>query len=162
MLFDVCIAILLFLATTTCWILARKIYRFKEVTSAITPNIHQVSGYVNQISKQIETFKNVSDQQKQFFTKNMPKAQALEDDLQTLLEHCEKIATRLDHLIDQATSVEKNLQDILISHVSRPTNNTKPFYTPNNQYTSNPNPATTASVNIATPQPQPTSFNSRY
>jgi hypothetical protein len=68
----------------------------------------------------------------------------------------------LDHLIDQATSVEKNLQDILISHVSRPTNNTKPFYTPNNQYTSNPNPATTASVNIATPQPQPTSFNSRY
>ena len=113
MLFDICIATLLFLATASCWVLARKMYRFKEVTTTLTPSINQVSGYVNQVSKQMETFKNISDQQKQFFTHSMPKAQALQDDLQTLLEHCEKIATRLDHIIDQATGVEKNLGDMM-------------------------------------------------
>ena len=68
MLFDICIATLLFLATASCWVLARKMYRFKEVTTTLTPSINQVSGYVNQVSKQMETFKNISDQQKQFFT----------------------------------------------------------------------------------------------
>ncbi len=113
---DAGIVFLLIIAFGFCYRLRDRLQTIKDLTSNLTPTIERLSQVLNGATKSIGILKQVTDAGQKGLTAYIPNAQALNSDLLLLIEHADRLSYRLDELIEQASSVEKDLrQTVLIS-----------------------------------------------
>jgi hypothetical protein len=110
LLLDGLMLILLFMAILFCWRLNKRLQGMRQMGAQMAPFMKNFSGYVSQISQNINTLKHAAEISQKDLGESIPKALALKDDFDILLEHSEKIAARLDQIIEKAQLIEKNLE----------------------------------------------------
>ena len=101
---------LLFMAIIFCWRLNNRLMGMKQMGAQLTPFVRNFSSYLTQISQSIDKLKETADVGQKGLTEQIPQAMALKDDFDILLEHSDKIAKRLDQIIEKAQQTEKLLQ----------------------------------------------------
>ncbi len=82
----------------------------KQMGAQLTPFIRSFSSYLTQISQNIDKLKETTETGRKELSEQIPQAMSLKDDFDILLEHSDKIARRLDQIIEKAQQVEKHLQ----------------------------------------------------
>jgi hypothetical protein len=110
LLLDAFMLVLLFMAILFCWRLNKRLQGMRQMGAQMAPFMKNFSGYVNQISKDIETLKETAEISHKDLSEKIPQALSLKDDFDILLEHSEKIAARLDQIIEKAQIAEQHLQ----------------------------------------------------
>ena len=108
--FDVLIAVLLVMAIVFCLRLNGRLKSMRQMGAELTPFMKNMSGYLGQISQSIDKLKQVADLGNQGLNEHIPVAINLKDDFDLLLEHSDKMARRLDEVIEKAREMEQRLQ----------------------------------------------------
>ncbi|MCX7338817.1 MAG: hypothetical protein NTX76_06035 [Alphaproteobacteria bacterium] len=108
-LIDGFMIVLLLMAIVFCWRLNKRLQGMKQIGGDLQPFLRHFSTYIGKISQQIDTLREAADQGHNGLSEKIPRAASLKDDLDILLEHSEKISTRLDILIGKAQQIEKRL-----------------------------------------------------
>lgn len=101
---------LLFMAIIFCWRLNKRLMGMKQMGAQLTPFVRNFSSYLTQISQSIDKLKETADVGHKGLSEQIPQAMSLKDDFDILLEHSDKIAKRLDQIIEKAQQTEKLLQ----------------------------------------------------
>ncbi len=104
---------LLFMAIIFCWRLNKRLMGMKQMGTQLTPFIRNFSSYLTQITQSIDKLKETSEIGHKGLSEQIPQALSLKDDFDILLEHSDKIAKRLDQVIEKAQQTEKLLQQTL-------------------------------------------------
>ena len=110
LLLDGFMLVLLFMAIVFCWRLNKRLQNMRQMGAQMAPFMKSFSGYVNQISQDIETLRQTAEVSHKDLGEKIPQALSLKDDFDILLEHSEKIAARLDQIIEKAQLTEQHLQ----------------------------------------------------
>lgn len=98
------------MAIIFCWRLNKRLMGMKQMGAQLTPFIRNFSSYLTQISQSIDKLKETADVGHKSLSEQIPQAMSLKDDFDILLEHSDKIAKRLDQVIEKAQQTEKLLQ----------------------------------------------------
>ncbi len=126
MLFDIFMASLLGMAIIFCWRLNIRLQSMRKMGADLSPFMKNLAGYLQQISGTIDKLKYIADTSHRGLNEQIPAATALKDDFDILLEHSEKMARRLDEVIEKAQQMDRQLQHTLTlvekSHYSNDSN----------------------------------------
>lgn len=112
-IFDLFLVSLLFIAIVFCFKLNARLKSMRQMGEELSPFMKNVAGYIGQISQTIDRLKAISDTSNQGLNDQIPLAVNLKDDLDILLEYSDKMAKRLDEVIDKARSIDVKLQETL-------------------------------------------------
>ena len=110
MIIEIGIVSLLVIALGFCWRIHKRLMAFRNVQSQIEPSYEKFTGLLGQINKYIEVLKITSDNTSENLQKHIPQGKVLKDDLDILIDHSNRVAKRLDSLIDQAIQAETQLK----------------------------------------------------
>lgn len=108
--FDVFLAALLVAAIVFCWRLNGRIKSMRQMGAELSPFMKNMTSYLNQISQSIDKLKQVADLGNQGLNEHIPVAINLKDDFDILLEYSDKMARRLDEVIEKAREMDQQLQ----------------------------------------------------
>jgi hypothetical protein len=113
MLFDIFIASLLGMAIIFCWRLNVRLQSMRKMGADLSPFMKNLASYLHHISGTIDKLKYIADTSHRGLNEQIPAATALKDDFDILLEHSEKMARRLDEVIENAQQMDRQLQHTL-------------------------------------------------
>lgn len=116
---DGLIVSLLIMAILFCWRLNRRLQHMREMSEDLSPFMKNLAIYVTNISTSIDKLKQVAQIGEQSLSTHIPKATLLKDDFDILLEHSEKIANRLDEVIEKARQMDHQLHHTLQIAIAR-------------------------------------------
>ncbi|MES2252318.1 MAG: hypothetical protein V4482_01365 [Pseudomonadota bacterium] len=108
--FDVIMVGLLLAAIVFCLKLSGRLKTMRDLGAELSPFMKNMSGYLGQISNSIDTLKKVADLGNQGLNEHIPVAINLKEDFDLLLEHSDKMAKRLDEIIEKAREMDQRLQ----------------------------------------------------
>ena len=94
--------------------------KMQTIKNEMKPVTRQLGTYLTTIGDHLKQFKAVTESNKQTLSKQVPEAQALREDFEAMLDHGNRLAERLDKLLDQAYSVEKDLRNMNQNIVEQP------------------------------------------
>lgn len=109
---DVSITLFLLVSIFLCTRLTLRLRNMKKISSEISPFIKRFAEYVNKTEKSVDHFKKATEEGSKILNEKIPQALSLKSDFEVLLEHCEKIADRLDKIIKNVEVVESNLENV--------------------------------------------------
>ncbi|MES2608248.1 MAG: DUF6468 domain-containing protein [Pseudomonadota bacterium] len=113
LLFDVMMVGLLIAAIIFCWRLNGRLKTMRQMGAELSPFIKNMTNYLGQISQSIDKLKQVADLGNQGLNKHIPVAISLKDDFDILLEYSDKMARRLDEVIEKAREIDQRLQQTI-------------------------------------------------
>jgi hypothetical protein len=108
--FDVLMAGLLVAAIIFCWRLNGRLKTMRQMGAELSPFMKNMTNYLGQISQSIDKLKQVADLGNQGLNEHIPVAISLKDDFDILLEYSDKMARRLDEVIEKAREIDQQLQ----------------------------------------------------
>lgn len=108
--------VLLISVLCVAWYLNKRIISLKAISQELSPLLNNLTGILTRSSSHLESLKNLSRDTKEFLAIQVPKADALKDDLIFLVDHGEKIARQLDASID----THRQAQQSKPQHYSQP------------------------------------------
>ncbi len=106
---DLLIISLLIMAIIFCIKLNKRLKTMREMGEDLSPFMKNLSLYLQNISSSIDKLKTVADISEKGLNHSLPAAKALKDDFDILLEHADKIAARLDDVIEKARAMDHQL-----------------------------------------------------
>ncbi|MHA1558744.1 MAG: hypothetical protein ACTSXG_02925 [Alphaproteobacteria bacterium] len=112
-----------------CWYLSRRLKHIHRIKTQLEPLFQQFSEHIDQISDRVEQLAVVTKEGRKELEVKIPQALSLKDDFEILLEHSNKIAKRLDKIIEKAQLVETNLHKAIQKYTLHVPPNTQ-FPTP--------------------------------
>lgn len=118
---DVLVVALLMMAILFCWRLNGRIQNMKQVGQEFKPFIKNLSSYLTQITGQIDKLREATDISHKTLGQQLPKGMRLKDDFDVIFDHGEKLAQRLDSVLEKAYRVERQLNEILYRSAKEPT-----------------------------------------
>ncbi len=113
MLFDIFMASLLGMAIIFCWRLNVRLQSMRKMGADLSPFMKNLANYLHHISGTIDKMKYIADTSHRGLNEQIPAATALKDDFDILLEHSDKMARRLDEVIEKAQQMDRQLQHTL-------------------------------------------------
>lgn len=90
------------------WYLNRRITSLKAISQELNPILNNLSAILTRSGSHLESLKNLSRDTKEFLAVQMPKADAVKEDLIFLVDHGEKIAKQLEQFIEQGRGEANN------------------------------------------------------
>jgi hypothetical protein len=111
--FDGTLVGLLIVAIIFCWRLNTRLQAMRQMGTELSPFMKSMSGCLGQISQSIDKLKQVADLGNQGLNENIPVAINLKDDFDLLLDYSDKMARRLDEVIERAREMDQQLQQTL-------------------------------------------------
>ncbi|MDP4725472.1 MAG: hypothetical protein NWS47_04205 [Alphaproteobacteria bacterium] len=108
--FDLLLAGLLVAAIVFCWRLNGRLKTMRQMGAELSPFMKNMTSYLGQISQSIDKLKQVADLGNQGLNEHIPVAISLKDDFDILLEYSDKMARRLDEVIEKAREIDQRLQ----------------------------------------------------
>ena len=117
--FDVVMIGLLVAAIIFCWRLNARLKTMRQMGVELSPFMKNMANYLGQISQSIDKLKQVADLGNQGLNEHIPVAISLKDDFDILLEYSEKMARRLDEVIEKAREIDQRLQQTM--HIAETT-----------------------------------------
>jgi len=90
--------------------LSGRLKTMRDLGAELSPFMKNMSGYLGQISNSIDALKKVADLGNQGLNEHIPVAINLKEDFDLLLEHSDKMAKRLDEIIEKAREMDQRLQ----------------------------------------------------
>lgn len=108
--FDVLMAGLLVAAIIFCWRLNGRLKTMRQMGAELSPFMKNMTNCLGQISQSIDKLKQVADLGNQGLNEHIPIAISLKDDFDILLEYSDKMARRLDEVIEKAREIDQQLQ----------------------------------------------------
>lgn len=77
-----------------------KLQNLRKMEGEVGPVLQHFSVMMNQITQKVERLKQSTEELHGKISQQLPKAQVLRDDLHYLMEHGERLAKKLDHIIE--------------------------------------------------------------
>jgi hypothetical protein len=112
-LFDIILVALLVVGILFCYQLNSRLKNIRHMGEELSPFMKNVSGYIGHISGAIDKLKGLTDSNAQSLQEKIPEVLNLKDDFDILLEYGERMANRLDEIIEKARSVDTRLKETL-------------------------------------------------
>jgi hypothetical protein len=110
---DIFMISLLFMAIIFCWRLNVRLKHMRTMGEDLSPFMRNLSVYLGNISTTIDKLRQVAEIGDSSLNEKIPTAMALKEDFDILLEHSEKMAQRLDEVIDKARQMDRQLHHTL-------------------------------------------------
>ena len=111
--FDGTLVGLLIIAIIFCWRLNIRLKAMRQMGTELSPFMKSMSACLGQISQSIDKLKHVADLGNHGLNENIPVAINLKDDFDLLLDYSDKMARRLDEVIERAREMDQQLQQTL-------------------------------------------------
>jgi hypothetical protein len=111
--FDIIMVGLLVAAIIFCWRLNGRLKTMRQMGAELSPFMKNMTNYLSQISQSIDKLKQVADLGNHGLNEHIPVAISLKDDFDILLEYSDKMARRLDEVIEKAREVDQRLQQTI-------------------------------------------------
>lgn len=111
-LLDTAMILLLGMAIIFCWRLNGRMNSMKIMGRDILPAVEKLSGFITGITDQIDVLRAQSRKTQSMLSNDIPKAKALKEDLDVVLEYSENSSRNLETLIEQAKKTEIELREI--------------------------------------------------
>lgn len=90
------------------WRTSAKMHNIKNEMKPVT---RQLGSYLNTIGQHVQQLRETTENNRKVLTEQLPQAKALRDDFEVFLDHGQRLADRLDALLEQAYAVERNLRE---------------------------------------------------
>jgi hypothetical protein len=118
---DSLVVMLLIMAIVFCWRLNGRVQNMKQVGQEFKPFVKNLSSYLSQITGQIDKLRETTEVSHKTLGQQLPQGMRLKDDFDVMLDHGEKLAQRLDDVLEKAYRVERQLNEILYRSAKEPT-----------------------------------------
>lgn len=112
LILEIVLCAVLLTAIVFFWRVSQRLDSVQKIGGTLSPFLKMMSQFVQNISQSLRELKNIVAMNEDTLTEKIPKATELRDDLEVLLEHGEKLAKRLDHILGEAQHVERSLKEI--------------------------------------------------
>ena len=91
------------------------LHKAQEIAKDIDPFLKNMSGYLSNILKNLDKIKNTVTENKTRLTKEISESITISEDLSSLVRNAEKIAAKLESIIDKSRNIEYQLHATLSS-----------------------------------------------